>query len=105
MSSGKPTFFRKVFTGDRSFDTLQTNIEAAVGNFLRIPILDGVLLENIELIAGQTAVQHKLDRKFKGYIIVRKSNAASIYDIVNNEPEKYVTLDSSIPCTVSIWIF
>lgn len=104
MSSGKPKFFRKVFTGDRNFDTLQTNIEAAVGNFLKIPLLNGRLLESVELSNGNTNIEHKLSREYKGYIIVRKSNGATIYDVAG-EADKYVTLNSSAACTVSLWVF
>jgi len=101
----KPKFFRKVFTGDRNFDTLQTNIEAAVGEVLKSPILDGRLIRDIVLATGNNRIEHKMDRELLGYMIVKRNNASAIYDVVDSEPAEFLQLNSAGSVTVSLWVF
>lgn len=111
MSRSK--FFRKVMTGDRQQDTMQTNIEAAVGQMLRGIIVDGVLLTGVELFFGANKVPHKLQRPARGYIIVSKDHNVNIYDSMATQSadEKSIFLplnrtDSLTGVTlVSIWVF
>lgn len=97
----KPKAFRKVVGGDIA--TLQASVEHAISEVIRNPLLDGVLLENVSLGAGNTKVPHKLDRNLKGFVIVDRSNAATIYRVTKDD--KFLTLNSSAAITVSIWVF
>lgn len=99
----KAKFFRKVFAGTQESQRLQSNIEDAVTAALKNPLLDGRLLNDVALISGNTKIEHKLDRKIRGYLVVRKSVAANIYDVSNDD--LFLTLNSSAAVTVSIWVF
>ena len=103
MSTNK--FFRKVFSDDEALNRLQTNIEAAVATALKNPLLDGALVEDVKLEVGNNIVNHKLGRKYKGYIIVKQNVVANFYKVDNNFTDKHIVLNSSAQVTVSIWVF
>lgn len=74
---------------------------AAVGN---IPIVSGVLLENVKLDpASGNQVSHKLGRTARGYVIVSKSNGASVWN--GAFTDKIIPFQVSAAVTLSIWVF
>jgi hypothetical protein len=105
MSQGSK--FRRFHSPNRELVQLQSNIEAALSQFLVIPIMNGVLLENIELAVGDNSITHKLGRTVKGYIVTRVSAACDIYDKISTDTklDQQFTLNSSSACTISIWVF
>jgi hypothetical protein len=105
MSRNK--YFRKVTSGDRNISQLQSNVEQAVSDVIKAPILNGRLLEDVELTSAPTRIEHKLGRKPSGYIIVKRNADAQVYDSLASEesPALFLPLISSANVTVSIWIF
>lgn len=99
---GKSRFFRKVMTSDHTLNTLQTNIEQAVGEVIRSPLLDGALID-ATLASGANTVLHKLDREIVGWIVVDRNSAATIYKTSSNSTD--LVLTASAACTVKLWIF
>ena len=99
----RPKFFRKVFNGDESDRTLQTNVESAIGSAIRNPLLNGRLISDVQLVSGDTKLEHKLARAPKGYLIVKRSNASTIFDASSDD--LFLTLTASGSVTVSLWIF
>lgn len=99
----KPKFFRKVFDGDEKTRRLQTDIEQAVGSAIRSPLLNGRMVSDVDLASGSTTLEHKLAREIRGYLIVKRSNASTIYD--ESSDDKFLTLNASGAVTVSLWIF
>ena len=95
-------FFKKVYQGTQESQRLQDNIESALAPILRNPLLDGILLQ-ANLVSGNNAIEHKLNRKIRGYIIVKKSANANIYD--SSDDEQFLNLNSSAAVTVSLWVF
>ncbi len=100
---GKPQQLRKINTGDFALKTLQENVERAISEVIRSPLLDGFLLEDVALVSGSNQVSHKLGRSARGYFVVSKSNASTIYDTAKDD--KFVTLVTSGAVTVSLWVF
>ena len=72
-------------------------------------IINGRLVENVELIANQTnMVYHGLGRRYKGYIVVsiNEKVVVQVVDADNLSPEKYIPLTVvTYPATVSLWVF
>jgi len=101
----KPTAFRQINTNDRELKLIQSNIDSAINSVIRAQILDGVLLESVALVTGANKIEHKLDRKYVGYIVVRNNSTATVYDSSSIETDVYVTLTASAPTTVSLWVF
>ena len=94
--------FKKVYNGTQENQQLQTNIENAIAETLKNPLLDGRLLP-ATLVLGNNKLEHKLDRKVRGYIIVKKSAACDIYDISSDD--LFITFASTANAAVTIWIF
>ena len=72
-------------------------------------IINGRLVENVELIANQTTmVYHGLGRRYKGYIVVsiNEKDVVQVVDADNLSPEKYIPLTVvTYPATASLWVF
>ena len=70
------------------------------------PILDGHLIENLQLTSGEPlVVNHGLARRIRGYFITRKSAAADIFDTNTSQPARSIQLESTADVTISIWVF
>lgn len=98
--------FSQFFTKDDNINRLQKNIDETLNQVLNIELLNGNLLEDIALVSGSiNTVNHGLDRKYRGWIIVDKDANANIYSSTSNVPEKTLLLNTTLNCVVSIWIF
>ena|ERR1043165_2183268 len=100
-------FFRKVLGGDRQMTQLQTNVEQAVAEVIRSPILNGRLIDSVALSTTVTKVEHKLGRPIRGYWVVRNNAGAVLQDNLDSEsqPELYLPLIADLSCTVYLWVF
>jgi hypothetical protein len=83
---------------------LQSAIEAAFRSLDRVPLLDGRLIENIELTTTERKIPHNLGRKPKGYLIVDTNAAATVHRSSESD-DRYLPLTSSATVTVKIWVF
>lgn len=91
--------------GDYKADQVQKNIVQPLNQLLKIPLLDGTLLKDVALGTTSTAVPHKLNRAYIGFIIT-KINANSVVWISNtSDPSTYINLQASAGVTVDIWVF
>lgn len=78
--------------------------EAFFRMYANNPILNGLYIENIAIVSGTAkVVNHKLQRKLKGYFIGKISADANIWDTASGD--KTLTLNSDANVTVSIWVF
>lgn len=100
--------FIKIVSQESDTQRLQDNIELFLKQIKNISILDGVLLEDVSVPTGSDVViPHKLNRKLVGYIVVRNSAEATIWDKQsdNTLPGKTLILKSSADTTISMWVF
>ena len=101
---------------DQDVNLLQTNVK----NFVKVlednPLLDGHLLENIELDAGDNAINHRLGRRLRGWIVTRLYDPTVagagmtvpyIYDKqdTNDDEDKYLILTAVEEYKISLWVF
>jgi hypothetical protein len=79
----------------------------AINSVLDTEIIRGRLVEDIELVSGETTiVKHGLGRQPNGYIIVWKSAAVTgDYTTASSRPTTEMNLTASSTATVSLWIF
>lgn len=115
-----------VQSDDRNANQSQSNILTTLNNLLRTnALISGSLLTNssslvgnaantdgIPLVAGDNTINHGLGRALIGWIVVRSSAAATIYDkqstnIVNGQSQAGLTLilNASAPTTVYLYVF
>lgn len=52
-----------------SLQGVQDNVREALQPFITNPLLDGLLLEDLALNAGENLIEHKLGRDYRGYIL------------------------------------
>jgi hypothetical protein len=89
-----------------TLDMLQTRWASIIDPALAKPILDGQLLENINLTNGTTIINHRLGRKLRGWLITDIDSAASIHRVnASNTPELTLSLSSDASAIISLWVF
>jgi hypothetical protein len=92
----------------RVFNTAQDHVESVINPVLNSAIIDGVILEDIDLVMGSfTSVEHKLGRKPRGYLVIRKSAAETVYEEAGDYDNRklFIKLRASGSVTVNLWVF
>jgi hypothetical protein len=92
----------------RVFNNAQDHIESVINPVLDSAIVNGVILEDIDLVSGSfTSVEHKLGRKPRGYLVIRKSAAQTVYEDVGDYDNRklFLKLRASGSVTVNLWVF
>lgn len=95
-------------TKEQNALVVQDNVERAINPLLRNPIIDGVLVRGIALLAAnETAVSHMLGRDLIGFVITRRNANAVVYEATtaNTQRDKVVLLKTSADCTADIYFF
>ena len=106
--AGIKSFVKQIDPENQSITQTQSNVNTAVRQIANSPIIDGVLIKNIDVGTTDTVINHKLGREPLGWIIVRKNEAGEIYEstTVNNNREKFLLLRGSTATTdTNFWIF
>jgi len=99
--------FWSQLSGNRDVQFAQQSQASALQPLLRNPITNGIILEKVALLVGSNTIQHKLDRKLQGWVLVRKGAAADVYDTqdTNTTPDRTLVLVSDAVVTVNIYVF
>ena len=98
--------FKKVGFEQKEVAKLQENVDSAIKRVLDAAIIDGLLLEGIELTNGQvTSIDHKLGRNLRGWLLVDKNANANVWRANTDKPGLKLNLNTSATVTVSIWVF
>ena len=103
--------FVRTVTGEDAVESVQNSLENSFRSVEACPLLDGHLLEDIELPNGITDVDHKLGRELKGWFLTRTRNLAGgdICDkqSLHNETDKILRRSSTYAATITVdlWVF
>lgn len=99
--------FFKINTEDSNINRIQDNLVRTLNPVFNTPILGGNILQNIPLIVGTNAINHKLGRALQGWYLVRKRGPAEIYDTqdANTTPTKTLLLITDTDVVVDIYVF
>lgn len=86
---------------------MQTQWSTQLNPLLDNPINNNNLLTNVPLSTGDNTINHLLNRKLVGWIIVGINAAATIYDkqATNQMANLTLVLNASAPCTVNLLVF
>jgi hypothetical protein len=104
------TFVRNT-SDDERIESVQNSLENSFRSIESCPLLDGHLLEGIELPNGITDIDHKLGRALKGWFLTRTRNLAGgdICDkqSLHNIEDRILRLSSTYAATITvdIWVF
>lgn len=85
-------------------DLFQRDAKQAVDALAAIPILDGVLLEDVELSATAKRVYHNLGRTVNGFWVVW-SDADSRVWVDGLNTSAFIELAANASVTVNLWVF
>lgn len=99
------TQFRKLFTEDKVLNRVQNNISDKFSTLDINPLIDARLLENVSLASGANVVNHRLGRRIRGYIVVRRSANVGIHDSDSSIPDRTINLTASGAVVVSLIVF
>lgn len=80
---------------------------ASLNPVLSNPLVDGLLLQNIPVVVGANVLNHRLQRRLRGYFVVMNSAAVTFYDSQdsNQMPDLTLILNASGPSTISLFVF
>ena len=101
-------FIKKVNTTIQDLYQTQENVEQVLTPILNSPIIDGVLVKDVDVGTSDTVVNHKLGRSPLGWIVVKRNENAVIYEsaTTNNNRDKFLILKASSATTDTyFWIF
>jgi hypothetical protein len=104
----KKLFIPADFPMARVFNNAQDHVESVINPVLAAAIIDGIILEDIDLVSGSfTSIEHKLGRKPRGYLVIRKSAAQTVYEEVGDYDSRklFLKLRASGSVTVNLWVF
>ena len=90
-------------TNNADLNKAQDNINNTFAPLLKLPLLDGRLIQNVPLVIGNNRIEHKLGRQPLGWLIVDQTTASIIYRASWDKVS--LTLNSSAVCTISLWVF
>ena len=104
-----PKFLRHQPQEGEAFDLVKTQdaLELWIDQLVdSIPLLDGILIEDQDLVFGTTLViPHGLGRKWRGWFPTKLSVSTNVYD--DGVPdENYLNLNiTAANATISLWVF
>lgn len=93
----------------RAVIEVQSNLSALASDLNAVPILNGRLLEDIELQAGvPLAIPHGLGRAFRGWFTTRLAfpgATAVVQEATTTTPSTTLRLQCAQACSLSLWVF
>lgn len=86
----------------RTFNTVQQNVDAAVTRIEKVSLLNGVQFDDVAINTTHTLL-HKLGRTPLGYIVVRNTANSTVWD--SGLTDISISLHSSASTTISIYVY
>ena len=100
---------QRLILRDQNLVRLQANLAEPLEQVLRVPLIDGHLVEDVALTSSPLQLEHKLGRAYRGYLCTKANGQLyGLYDAsdTNTQPERYLVLTYSGSATkASFWVF
>lgn len=80
---------------------------STINPVLSNPIVGGNLLQNVAVTTGANTINHGLNDRLQGYIVVMNNAAATFYDSqkTNPRPDLTLVLNASGAAIISLYVF
>jgi hypothetical protein len=80
---------------------------ASLNPLIKNPLINGYLLTNIKLDTGANVINHRLQRRLRGYLVVMNDSPETFCDSQsdNQTPDLTLVLNASGPATVTLYVF
>lgn len=98
------TEFERLSVGDAVLDALQDRIADWSRPLVQCNLLDGTLLQSVNVGTSQTSVAHGLSRTPVGWIITRKLGPGDVYE-AKAPDNRFLYLVSTASVEVDLWVF
>lgn len=94
-------------TNDQNLTLLQNKWIPLLNPLLSAPTAGAIVLSNVPVVTGVNVINHKLQAKLQGYIVIMNSAAITYHDnqSSNQTPQLTLNLVASGPATLSILVF
>ena len=108
--AGIKSFVKQIDPENRDVTQTQSNVNSAVQQIANSPIIDGVVIKDVEFVGtADTVVNHKLGREPIGYIIIGGTGEGGVYEsaTANSNRDKYLILNKDVSGTSkkNFWFF
>jgi hypothetical protein len=81
----------------------------AVADFVRPlernPVLDYIILRDVDIATSDTDIPHKLGREWQGWFVISRTTATVPYEGTQSDNTKFLTLKAGSAITVDLYIF
>ncbi len=98
--------FTPLRTSDPVLSRVQTQLSQTSQVLADTSILNGRLIQDVDLTTAESLVEHGLDRIPTGWFVVGIDAAATVHSASTPLlPKRHLPLTASATCTVSLWVF
>jgi len=99
--------FTQLSTGSAPVDQVQGYIATALHPLFQLPFASGFKVADLEITTADTVVDHGLEQKPEGWLILKQNAAQVIYEsaTVNDFPETTVILKAGGTVTADLFFF
>ena len=99
--------FTQLSTGNASTDQVQGYIATALNPLFQLPFASGNRVQDQDLSTADTIVDHGLEQKPEGWIVLKQDAAVVIYEsaTVNDFPEATIIMQAGGTVTVDLFFF
>ena len=99
--------FTQLSTGNASIDQVQGYIATAINPLFQLPFASGNRVQDLDITTADTIVDHGLEQKPEGWIVLKQDAAQVIYEsaTVNDFPETTVILKAGGTVTCDLFFF
>ena len=94
---------KRIRHADRNLQQVQDNAAKVFEIIREVPLLNGALIEDVEIGTGDTNVNHKLARNLQGWFITDIQGDANVWR--TGDDIRNITLRASATVTISLWVF
>ncbi|MBW2735611.1 MAG: hypothetical protein JRH20_24765 [Deltaproteobacteria bacterium] len=85
---------------------LQENLERCLQFIDQCPIIDGRLIEDVEILAATTTIKHGLGRTPRGWVVVGKLPTFHvIVELSRSSTTLVLDVNAAVSVTVDLWVF
>ena len=99
------TKVKKYHTEDHNLRAFQDSVDKAVSEISAKFILNGNLVKDISIVTGTPkTIEHKLGREYIGWLAVKRSSGALLWQSTSTVPGTLV-LNASANVSVDLWVF
>lgn len=80
------------------------DVVRAIKELQDVPLLNGVLLEDVSVGMSDTTIQHKLGRVPRGYLVVKLDAGSAVWQPAA-ATSSHIHLQAASDVVISLWVF